>query len=89
MRMAYEVYITPFCQRMMDKASKKNPVLRKVLERKIAEIAEDPNRYKPLRYDLAGERSVHILKSFILRFSVAGNIITLISFEHHDDAYRR
>ena len=87
--MAYELEITPICQRSINKACKKNPVLRGALERKINEIREDPNRYKPLKYDFAGERSVHILKSFVLKFSVAGNTITLVGFRHHDDAYRR
>ena len=49
-----------------------------------------PN-YKPLKYGLAGERRVHIMKSFVLKFEVdeAGKAVKFIFFGHHDDAYER
>ena len=87
--MAYELEITSICQRRINKACNKNPVLRDALERKINEVREDPNRFKPLRYDLAGERSAHILKSFVLFFRVEGDAVFFDRFRHHDDACRR
>ena len=68
---------------------RKNPVLRNALEKKMNEILENPHHYKPLRYDLAGERRVHILKSFVLKFEINENIKTVcfIFFGHHDEAY--
>ncbi|MFH1637550.1 MAG: type II toxin-antitoxin system RelE/ParE family toxin [Candidatus Woesearchaeota archaeon] len=79
------------CKKTIRKACKKNPVLRKVLESKMQEIILFPARYKPLKYELAGERSVHILKSFVLKFEIdeAGRTVTFISFKHHDKAYKR
>lgn len=73
----------------MQKAASKNPVLQKVIENKVKEILENPERYKPLRNMMAGERRVHILKSFVLRYEVSKNTVTLVSFDHHDDAYRK
>ncbi len=87
----YNLEIKPSCQRDIDKLCKKNPVLKKALEKKINEIIENPQHYKPLKYDLAGEKRVHIMKSFVLKFEVddSNKIITLIFFGHHDEAYRR
>ena len=47
--------------------------------------------YKPLKYDLAGERRVHIMKSFVLKFEIDENkkIVAFIFFGHHDEAYKR
>lgn len=87
----YSINIKPSCQRAIDKLCKKNSLLKKALERKINEIIKEPQHYKPLRHDLAGERRVHILKSFVLRFVISEkeSTVELISFDHHDGAYKR
>lgn len=89
--MTYAVEIKPSCQDSIRKACKKNPVLESALKRKIEEIVKNPYHYKPLRYDLAGERRVHILKHFVLRYEIdeARKAITFLFFGHHDEAYRR
>lgn len=87
----YSISIKSSCQKDIDKLCRKNPVLMTALENKMNEIVKNPQHYKTLRYDLAGERRVHILKSFVLRFVIEENARTVdfISFDHHDDAYRR
>ncbi len=82
-----EIKIT--CKRTINKACRKNPVLRKVLENKIKEIILNPHHYKPLRNLLAGERRVHILKSFVLVFEInpSEKTVVFLRFVHHDDAY--
>jgi len=89
--MTYIMEVTPSCERSIEKACKKNPVLRDALRNKMGEVLENPSRYKPLRHDMAGERRVHILKSFVLKFEIdeGRNIVNFLSFEHHDEAYRR
>jgi len=89
--MAYEVEIKSSCQESINKHCKKNPVLKKALKNKIEEICQNPQHYKPLKYELAGERRVHIMGSFVLRFEIdeLTRRIILLMFEHHDDAYRR
>tara|TARA_Y100000034_G_scaffold50687_1_gene62426 strand:+ start:1294 stop:1557 length:264 start_codon:yes stop_codon:yes gene_type:complete len=86
----YNTEIKPSCQKSIDKICKKNPVLRNSLEKKINEIIKNPQHYKPLRHDLAGERRVHIMKSFVLKFEIDENskTVTFIFFGHHDEAYR-
>ena len=83
--------IKPSFQKDINKLCKKNPILRDALEKKMNEIAENPQHYKPLKYDLAGERRVHIMKSFVLKFEIdeQNKIVTFFFFGHHDEAYRR
>lgn len=89
--MSYAMKVTPSCQRSIDKACKKNATLSEALRKKMNEILANPAHYKPLRYDLAGERRVHILKSFVLKFSIneTERIVTFFAFDHHDEAYRK
>ena len=87
----YNSEIKPSCQRDIDKLCRKNPVLRDALEKKIDEISENPQHYKPLKHGLAGERRVHIIKSFVLKFEIneATKTIVFLFFGHHDEAYQR
>jgi len=89
--MTYSFAILSTCEKQMSKICKKNRVLGFALEKKMAEILEDPLSYKPLKHDLAGEFRVHVTKSFVLKFGVNQTIqkVTFLSFEHHDEAYRR
>jgi len=87
----YNIEIKPSCQESIEKLCRKNPVLRNALEKKMQQIVENPHHFKPLRYDFAGERRVHIMKSFVLRFAVneTTKTIVFLFFGHHDEAYRR
>jgi YafQ family addiction module toxin component len=77
--------------RKMAKIQKKNKVMFDAVINKIREIKENPEHYKPLRYDLKGCRRVHIMKSFVLVFKIdyANNKIIFVDFDHHDKIYLR
>jgi len=89
--MIYAMFISEDCERSIDKLCKKNPLLKKSLENKMKEILQNPQHYKPLKYDLAGERRVHIMKNFVLKFEIdeQKQRVTFIFLGHHDEAYRR
>ncbi|MEA3514273.1 MAG: type II toxin-antitoxin system RelE/ParE family toxin [Nanoarchaeota archaeon] len=89
--MRYEIKIKPSCKESINKLCRKNPVLEKAIKNKIKQILENPLHFKPLRHNLAGERRVHIMKSFVLKYEVDENIkiVTFFFFGHHDDAYKR
>ena len=89
--MTYSIIIHPKCKKEIIKACRKNPVLERVVKRKMREIIHIPSRYKPMRYELKGERRVHILKSFVLKFEIneAREAVIFLAFEHHDRAYKR
>ena len=89
--MSYDFAVHPKCREEIKKACKKNSHLETALNKKIKEILENPQHYKPLKYDFAGERRVHILKSFVLTVEIdeTNKIVRFIKFSHHDDAYRK
>lgn len=77
--------------RKLDKLQRRNKVLFDVIIKKIREIKENPEHYKPLRYDMKGYRRVHIMKSFVLIFRIdyTNDKIIFEDFDHHDEMYRR
>jgi len=89
--MRYGIEIKPSCKESINKLCRKNPVLERAISNKIEQILENPQHFKPLRHDLAGERRVHIMKSFVLKYEIDENakIVTFLFFGHHDEAYGR
>lgn len=89
--MKYGIEIKPSCKERINKLCRKNPVLERAIRNKIEQILENPLHFKPLRYDLAGERRVHIMKSFVLKYEVDENTkrVIFLFFGHHDEAYER
>ena len=89
--MSYVIDVLPSCQKEIDKLCKKNPILEKALRNKMEEILLNPQHYKPLKHNLAGERRVHIMKSFVLKYEIneVNKIVIFVAFSHHDDAYKR
>lgn len=87
----YNYELAPSLQKELNKLFKKDKKLYEIVMNKIEEIIKNPHHYKPLKYDFAGERRVHIMKSFVLKFEIDENmkIIRFIFFGHHDEAYRR
>lgn len=83
--------VSETCERSIKKLCKKNPVLKEILEKKMNEILMNPQHYKPLRYDFSGEKRVHIMKSFVLKFEIneSARTVRFIFFGHHDEAYKR
>ena len=81
--------IEEICRRKIDRACRKNPVLKNAVGNKIREILLLPEHFKPLRYSLKGKRRVHILKSFVLTYKVNDGIVYFVDFDHHDRIYRK
>lgn len=86
---AYEIVTS--LQKDLNKLYKRDRKLYEIVMNKIEEIIKNPQHYKPLRNELAGERRVHIMKSFVLKFEIdeKKEIVKFIFFGHHDEAYRR
>ncbi len=87
----YSYEIIPTLQIILNKLSKKDKKMYEIIMGKINQILQNPQHYKPLKYDLAGERRVHIMKSFVLKFEIdeRNKIVRFIFFGHHDEAYKR
>ena len=87
----YNYEVIPSLQRTLNKLLKKDKKTYEAVMNKIEEILENPEHYKPLKYDLADERRVHIMKNFVLKFEINEKTKTVIFlfFGHHDEAYLR
>jgi YafQ family addiction module toxin component len=84
--MEYQIRFTPFFENQLKKIKKKDNVLFERLTKKLKEIRQNPEHYKPLKNVLKGMRSVH-LDPFVIIFEIEGNLIIVHYVKHHDDAY--
>jgi len=87
--MTYQIIAYPGVQRELKKLLKKDKVLYEHIKKRLKILAEKPELGKPLRNLMKGRRRVQI-GSFVLIYSIDknDNKMTLVSFEHHDDAYK-
>ena len=62
-----------------------------IINKKVLEICENPNRYKNLRVPLNSWKGVHIDSHFVLTFSVdeVNKKVILEDFDHHDNIYKK
>ncbi len=61
----------------------------RAIRKKIEQILENPYHFKPLRKPMQNMRRVHIMKSFVLIYTVYEDTKTvfLIDYNHHDKIY--
>jgi len=78
-------FSAPF-DKSMKKLKKKDKARFEQIQRKLLDIAQHPEHYKPLRNELAGFRRLHF-GSFVLIYEIEESIIRIISLDHHDNAY--
>jgi addiction module RelE/StbE family toxin len=84
-----QIIAHPEVQRELKKLHKKDKVLYEHIKKRLKILAEQPEIGKPLRNVMKGRRRLQI-GSFVLIYSIVknNNEIALISFEHHDNAYK-
>ncbi len=58
------------------------------IEKQIMKIKNNPNFGKPLRYNLKGERTIYV-KPYRLIYTVEGNKLILLRFEHRNHVYEK
>ena len=86
----YAIEIGKKLRKRIKKAGSKNPDFKNALNNKIAQILENPQRFKPLGWPLQNKHRVHILKSFVLVYEVIENekIVRILDIDHHDNVYK-
>ena len=84
--MHYEPYLTPVFEKQTEKLKKKDRILYERVMKKIEQIIEQPEHYKPLSGPLAGKRRVH-LDPFVIVYEIHGNVVVFDYIKHHDKAY--
>jgi len=60
----------------------------KQIRKRIKKIAKNPCVGKPLRYTMAGERTIRV-KTYRLIYSYIGNVIYLLKIKHRKKAYKK
>jgi YafQ family addiction module toxin component len=72
-----------------EKIAKKNKKQLEIISSKVAEILENPHRYKNLRAPMNHLKRIHIDKHFVLVFSIDEKSKTVIleDYNHHDNIY--
>lgn len=84
--MEYRIKFTPFFEKQLKKLKKRDVVLFERLVKKIKEIKQNPEHYKPLSNILKGNRRAH-LDPFVIIFDIELDLITVHYMKHHDNAY--
>lgn len=88
--MPYSLEVAEDLSRVFDKLAKRDKRTFEAINKKVDEILENPQHYKPLRAPMQNLRSVHISGSFVLIFKIdeERKMVKLLEFEHHDKAYK-
>ena len=89
--MTYKLVISVKADEKFKKLAKKNPKQLEIINKKIKQIQEFPQHFKPLGHDMKGTRRVHIDKSFVLTFEIdeSNKIVRILDYDHHDNIYGR
>ena len=87
----YNLEVRNSVEEIFSKLVRKNPKQLEIINKKISQIRENPHRFKPLHFPLAGMRRVHIDKSFVLTYQIDEKTKTVIveDYDHHDKIYRK
>jgi len=85
----YSYELRQSLEKMFFKLAKRDPKQLSIIEKKIAEVVQNPNHYKNLRTPLQHLKRVHIDGCFVLLFSVDEDhkIVIFEEYDHHDNIY--
>ena len=86
----YSLVVKEGLDRTFARMAKKDRKRLDAVAKKVAEILENPYRFKPLRGPMQGKRRVHV-GPFVLVYEIneGRKVVILLDFEHHDTVYRR
>ena len=87
--MEYELEVSEKLDKIFRKIQKRDNKLLSIITKKVQEILQHPQHYKPLRGDMHGSRRVHINSSFVLVYEIDENrrVVRLLDYDHHDNIY--
>ena len=85
----YSLDVVEKVDRIFKKLRKKDLVQFEALSRKVTEILENPQQFKPLSSPMQHMRRVHV-GSFVLVYDIdeAKKVVTIRRYEHHDTVYK-
>ncbi|MCL4363579.1 hypothetical protein M1439_04005 [Candidatus Marsarchaeota archaeon] len=76
-------------EKILSKLEKRDQQQLIAIRNKIAEILIEPHKFKPLNVPMQGLRRVHIMKSFVLTYSIdeSSRRVWIEDYDHHDNIY--
>jgi YafQ family addiction module toxin component len=85
----YSLEVVEKVDRIFKKLRKKDSAQFEALSRKVNEILDNPQQFKPLRSPMQHMRRVHV-GSYVLVYDVddAREVVTIRRYEHHDTVYK-
>lgn len=85
----YFLEVVEKVDKIFKKIQKNDSVQFESLSRKVGEILENPQKYKPLRSPMQHMRRVHV-GAFVLVYDIdeARKVVTIRRYEHHDNVYK-
>ena len=85
----YFLEVVEKVDRIFKKLRKKDLAQLEALCRKINDLLEDPQQFKPLKSPMQHMRRVHI-GSFVLVYDIdeVRKVVTIRRYEHHDNVYK-
>ena len=86
----YKLAVKENLDKKFKKLQKSDKEMLRLIDRKVQDILDDPQRFKPLRKPLQNKRRVHVGGSFVLVYEVneKEKVVTLLDFDHHDNVYK-
>jgi len=86
----YLLEVSKSLDRILRKLAKKDVIAHEAIEKKTAQILEDPFRFKPLSSPMQGKWRVHVMGSFVLVYSIdeKRKTVVLEDYDHHDKIYK-
>ncbi len=86
--MTYTLEISDHADRIFAKLAKKDKQQLEAINKKIKQILENPQHFKPLKGDMHGSRRVHF-DPFVLVYEIDENskTIRILDYGHHDKVY--
>jgi YafQ family addiction module toxin component len=85
----YELKVRKHVDKIFAKMGKRERYNLDVIYKKLAEVCENPEKFKPLGVPMQNLRRVHVLKSFVLIYSVdeSTHTVWIEDYDHHDNIY--
>ncbi len=85
----YELKVRKHLDKIFAKMAKRERYNLEIIYKKLAEVCENPEKFKPLSSPMQNLRRVHVLKSFVLVFSIdeSTHTVWVEDYDHHDNIY--
>ena len=87
--MPYNLAAREHVDKLFAKMAKREKHSPEIIYKKLEEICENPQKFKPLGSPMQNLRRVHVLKSFVITYSIdeATHTVWIEDYAHHDEVY--